>query len=558
VTNGWSLARWSGAISTWLGVLICCGIAALGGFGYRATREWQNSSAQLVERRADEVANTLATALTRDMRAVQTSILDAREWDTTLETSRYDVIDLVAGAFARYPYPEEFFGWQSQAPSGVFFARSERLPGWLASSQLARRYPVEVLTNDAVGHRLRQRIEQDVRAGRTHSIFETAIDGHRYQVIARPTYLNDRHSAAGGFAVLVNLDWAEANYFAAITAQVARIAGAGEGMISTILDANERPLPGLPPSGSETPFELRSFPVAFFDPMLTALDPPDDLPLLTWTIHVNASADPTLALAAQGARRTLIVIAAGAVALALGLFVTTRAARAVAKVSEMRSDFVSTVTHELKTPVQVIRSIGETLARGRVENGERLQEYAQLLVQEGHRLSRLIENLLAYSRVTDVAQLYAFEAQQPNALVTEALRGFQRLLKDGGFQVRIDVPESLPLINADRTSLVLALDNLIDNAMRYSGHSRELEISARAVDTTLEIAVTDHGVGIAADELERVTGRFIRGRSATGHGSGLGLAIVSRIITDHGGALRIASVKDDGTTATLSLPLARV
>jgi signal transduction histidine kinase len=558
LTKAWSLARWSEAISTWLGVLICCGIAALAGFGYRATREWQNSSSLLVERRANEVATTLATALTRDMRAVQTSILDVREWDTTLDASRYDVIELVAGAFARYPYPEEFFGWQSTASSGVFFARSERLPTWLASSQLARRYPVEVLMNESVSHRLRERIEKDVLLRRTHSIFETTIGDHRYQVIARPTYSNDRGTAVGGLAVLVNLDWAEANYFAAITAQVARIAGAGEGMISTILDANERPLPGLPPSGSEAPFELRAFPVAFFDPMLTALDPPKDLPLSTWTIHVNASADPTLALAAQGARRTLIVIAAGAVALALGLFVTTRAARAVAKVSEMRSDFVSTVTHELKTPVQVIRSIGETLARGRVENGERLQEYAQLLVQEGHRLSRLIENLLAYSRVTDVAQLYTFEAQQPNALVAEALRGFHRLLKDGGFQVRLDVSDSLPLINADRTSLVLALDNLIDNAMRYSGNSRELEITAKTADDRLDIAVIDHGVGIASDELERVTGRFIRGRSAAGHGSGLGLAIVSRIVTDHGGVLRIASVKDSGTTATLSLPLAQV
>lgn len=557
MTKAWSFTRWSGAISTWLGVLIGCGIAALAGFGYRAAQEWQRSSALLVERRADEIATTLATALTRDMRAVQTSILDAREWDTTLDTSRYDVIDLVAGAFARYPYPEEFFAWQSEVQSGVFFARSERLPNWLSSPQVVRPYPVEALTNPTIGNRLRERIDRDVRLRRSHSIFEIEIDGHRYQVIARPRYSNDR-DANGGFAVLVNLDWTEANYFAAITSQVARIAGAGEGMISTILDERGRALPGMPSIGTEPPVQQRPFPVAFFDPMLTALNPPADLPVGRWTIHVSAAADPTLALAARGARRTLLVIAAAALALALGLFVTTRAARAVANVSEMRSDFVSTVTHELKTPVQVIRSIGETLARGRVENGDRLQEYAQLLVQEGHRLSRLIENLLAYSRVTDVAQLYSFEAQPPVAIVTEAVRGFQRLLKDGGFSLKVDVPSDLPLINADKTSLVLALDNLIDNAMRYSGASRELEITARTLDAMVEIAVCDRGLGIDANELERVKGRFTRGRSAAGPGSGLGLAIVSRIINDHGGSLRIASVKDGGTTATLSLPLATV
>lgn len=557
MTKTWSFARWSGAISTWLGVLIGCGIAALAGFGYRATREWQRSSALLVERRADEIATTLTTALTRDMRAVQTSILDAREWDTTIETSQYDVIDLVAGAFARYPYPEEFFWWQSEVPSGVFFARSERLPQWLSSPQVVRQYPVEALTNQTIGSKLRTRIDADARLRRTHSIFETEIEGHRYQVIARPRYTTE-HEPSGGFAVLVNLDWTEANYFAAITAQVARIAGAGEGMISTILDERGHPLPGLAPSGTEPPVEQRPFPVAFFDPMLTALNPPGDLPVRTWTIQVSAAADPTLAIAARGARQSLLVIGAAAIALALGLFVTTRAARAVANVSEMRSDFVSTVTHELKTPVQVIRSIGETLVRGRVENGDRLQEYAQLLVQEGHRLSRLIENLLAYSRVTDVAQLYSFEAQPPLTIVNEAVRGFQRLLKDGGFNLRLDVAPDLPMINVDKTSLVLALDNLIDNAMRYSGTSKDLEITARRVNAALEINVRDRGVGIDADELERVKGRFTRGRSAAGSGSGLGLAIVSRIINDHGGSLRITSVKDSGTTATLSLPLAAV
>lgn len=554
MTDRWSFARWSGAISTWLGILIACGIAALAWFGYRAAQEWQRSSALLVERRTVEVANTLATALTRDMRSVQTSVLDAREWETTFMKSPYDVIDLVAGAFARYPYPEVFFGWESTSPSGIFFGRSERLPAWLAATHTGSPYPVQVVTNDVIARQLRARIDKDVALRRGHAIFEMDIADHRYQVIARPMYSNER--GIGGFAVLVNLEWAEGNYFAAIAAQVARIAGAGEGMVSTILDERGHPLPGLPTSGAEPPVQQRTFPVAFFDPMLTALNPPLDLPLRNWTIHISAAADPTLALAARGARRTLIVIAAAAVALALGLFVTTRAAQAVANVSEMRSDFVSTVTHELKTPVQVIRSVGETLARGRVANGDRLQEYAQLLVQEGFRLSRLIDNLLAYSRVTDVAQLYAFEPQHPRELVTEAVRGFHRLLKDGGFELRVDVPETLPLVNADRTSIVLALDNLIDNAMRYSGTSREMSIVGRALNGHIEIAVGDRGVGIATDELERVKGRFARGRSAQGHGSGLGLAIVNRIVSDHGGVLRIESVKNAGTTATVTLPLA--
>jgi two-component system phosphate regulon sensor histidine kinase PhoR len=352
----------------------------------------------------------------------------------------------------------------------------------------------------------------------------------------------------------VNLSWVRANYFSVITNQVSRIGSLGSGLIATIVDDSGETLPGFQLPRDGPPRVARRFTVAFFDPSITALTREADLPLRTWTVHVNGATDPTLALAARGARQTLLVVAAGAVALALGLFFSGRAARAMTKVNELRADFVSTVTHELKTPVQVIRSIGETLARGRVTDGERLREYAQLLVQEGHRLSRLIDNLLAYSRVTDVTQLYSFEALQPAAVVDEALRGFHRLMTEQGFHPEVDVPSTLPAIRTDRTSIVLALDNLIDNAMRYSGESRQLTIRGEAHDGVVEIAIRDYGLGIDAEELTRVTGRFIRGRSAPGVGSGLGLSIVDQIVKDHGGALRLESVKGAGTTAVIVLP----
>ena len=543
---------WSGTFSWWLAAFSIAGIATLAWFGSRATTEWQRSSALLVERHAEELAGTLVTALTRDMRAVQTGLLDGRDWDASSAMSPFDVIDTISATFARYPYPEAFFAWSSGGRINVFFGRSERLPSWLTSTG-SREYPTEVVLNPEVAAALLSRIGRDTAERRTHSIFETSIAGVPYQVIARPVY-GRTGIVNGGFAMLVNLSWVRTNYFPVITTQVSRIGSLGSGLIATIVDDSGETLPGFQPPRQEPPQVARRFTVAFFDPSITALKREADLPLRTWTVHVNGATDPTLALAARGARRTLLVIAAGAVALALGLFFSGRAARAMTQVNELRSDFVSTVTHELKTPVQVIRSIGETLARGRVMNGDRLREYAQLLVQESHRLSRLIDNLLAYSRVTDVTQLYSFEPLQPAAVVDEALRGFHRLMTEQGFHTRVDVPPTLPAVRADRTSIVLALDNLIDNAMRYSGESRELRISGEAHDRTVEIAIRDYGLGIDAEELTRVTGRFIRGRSAPGAGSGLGLSIVNQIIKDHGGALRLDSVKGAGTTAVIVLP----
>ena len=487
------------------------------------------------------------------MRAVQTGLLDGRDWDASSAISPFDVIDTISATFARYPYPEAFFAWSSGGRVNVFFGRAERLPSWLTSTG-SREYPTEVVVNPEVAAALLTRIGRDTSDRRAHSIFEMSIAGVPYQVIARPAY-GRTATSNGGFAVLVNLSWVRTNYFSVITDQVSRIGSLGTGLIATITDDHDQTLPGFQAPRATPPKIARGFTVAFFDPSITALKREADLPLRTWTVHVNGSADPTLALAARGARRTLLVIAAGAVALALGLFFSGRAARAMTQVNELRSDFVSTVTHELKTPVQVIRSIGETLARGRVTDGERLREYAQLLVQEGHRLSRLIDNLLAYSRVTDVTQLYSFEPLQPAAVVDEALRGFHRLMTEQGFDTEIDVPPTLPPVRADRTSIVLALDNLIDNAMRYSGESRQLTIHGETHDHVVEIAIRDYGLGIDAEELTRVTGRFIRGRSAPGAGSGLGLSIVNQIVKDHGGALRLESVKGTGTTAVIVLPV---
>ncbi len=194
-----------------------------------------------------------------------------------------------------------------------------------------------------------------------------------------------------------------------------------------------------------------------------------DLQHWVWALQISAAEDPTLAIALRGARRTMLVLAAGALALGIGLMIIVRATRAAAAVASMRSEFVSTVTHELKTPMSVIQSIGETMVRGRVNSPEQQREYAQLLVQETYRLRHLIDNLLAYARVTEVADVYTFEPLQPEEVVEEVVHGFRKLLRDRGIEVTVSVPKPLPPVQGDRTSIVFALDNLLDNAMRHAG-----------------------------------------------------------------------------------------
>jgi signal transduction histidine kinase len=549
----WLATRWAPRLSTALALLVAGAVLGMWAFGFRATREWKRSSLQLVETRAEELAELLVTGLTRDMRGVQATILANRDWAAFPGTSASDTLDQVAAAFARYPYPESFFQW---TPTGegdiVFFNRADRRPAWIPEEAAGYPYPVIIARNPPRADRLAERIKKDIKAGHQYSTFETSLGGDRYQIVARIQYGDGARSTAEVFGYTVNLAWAAESYFPAITRQVARIGALESDVDLAVLDESGSVVTGR--SGDQ-PATLRPFLLLYFDPQTVLLDPPGDLPVRTWNVAVSTARHPALVWATQNADWTLLVGALAAVVLGFSLVLTVHTVRESARLAEMRSDFVSTVTHELKTPIATIRAVGDTLVHGRLTTPSVITDYAQVLVQETKRLTRLVDNLLAYARVTDVTEVYSFEGLAVSELVDDALRGFRYQLAELEFEVHADVPGDLPLIRGDRTALRLALDNVIDNAIRYGGARRWLAIRACVRDTHVVIDIEDHGAGIPADELPNIHRKFVRGRLAIPGGSGLGLAIVSRIVADHGGQMNIQSTPGTGTTASLTLPV---
>jgi signal transduction histidine kinase len=537
-----------------LAVLATVSILAL--FGYRATREWQRSVAQSVERRADESANLVVTALTRDMRGAQSWVLASRDSSPFAFEDLTDATSHVAAAFARYPYPESFFVWRHGADAEmVFFNRANRDPVWVPHARQTNRYPVVSMVNPSVAAPLLTRIARDAAAGRRYSVFETTLNGTPYQIVARLEYQDPfREHLTSIFGFTVNLAWVQQAYFSEIPSQVARIANSGVDIDLAVLDDSGRSVNGR--TGGP-PHTVREFSLLFFDPSIVALDPPADLVVRTWSVRVSAANDPTLIWATRGADWTMMILVAASLALGASLLVAVRALRASAQLTEMRSEFVSTVTHELKTPLATIRAVGDTLVRGRLTGAGAVRDYAQILVQESKHLTRLLDNLLAYARVTDVADVYSMEAHAPAELIEDALRGFKQQLEDGSFDLTIDIPPDLPMVCADRTAMRLALDNLIDNAIRYSADRRSIRIAARESGSFVQIEVQDQGTGIAPNDLPLVHRKFVRGRFARPGGSGLGLAIVNRIVADHQGTLHLESDLGVGTVARLQLPRAR-
>lgn len=540
----------------WIVLGVFASAVTLGWLGFRAITEWQRSAAMVAQRHAEAAVDLLVAAITRDMRGVQTSVLPSFRFDQLQPNLTLDLND-VGSAFARYPYPEAFFASRDTAtPAAMtFYSRGERQPGWLPKNTEPIRFPVMVGSSPEVSEILLARIARDAADRRRFATFNVKLQEIDYQVVALLSYpdpVRERLDAVLGF--VVNLDWVRKNYFQELAAQVLRMRGSDTGLNLAITDANGAAVVSASVEAADAPASSRQFRMLFFDPGLVALDPPDDLRGGAWTARATISGDRALMAARVGARRTLSIAAVSAIVLALGFVLTVRAARANARLIAMRSDFVSAVTHELKTPIATIRAIAETLASGRSNNPGMAREYAQFAVLEAKRLTRLIDNLLAYARITDVTEAYAFEPVPITTIAQLSLKEFTSQLSAAGFSVDVNIPDQLPPVRADRPSMVLAISNLLDNAIRYSNVTRKLTIAAHASNGSVVVQVTDAGIGIPASEIKHVTRKFFRGNGAISGGSGLGLSIAQRIVSDHAGSLSIQSEVGVGTTVSITLP----
>jgi signal transduction histidine kinase len=305
------------------------------------------------------------------------------------------------------------------------------------------------------------------------------------------------------------------------------------------------------------PASDRTFPLMFFNPVIAAADSPARLQRRSWTIRATTRGDSSVlaALAYANRMRALGLVAAATLAVGLGLSV--RAARTRLRLAELRSDFVASVTHEFKTPIATIRAAGETLVADRLDGTAARQDYARYIVQESRRLNRLVDNLLAFTRVTDAPKIRPpLEAVVLADVVEQSLVRFAVQLAAGAFRVDVDVAPTLPPVQGDRTGLALMLDNLVDNAIRHSRGEHSMTIRARAEGRVVVLEVSDRGGGIPPDEVRHVTRKFYRGRLAGHGGTGLGLAIAARIVDDHRGRLAIHSESGVGTTMRISIPVA--
>lgn len=227
--------------------------------------------------------------------------------------------------------------------------------------------------------------------------------------------------------------------------------------------------------------------------------------------------------------------------------------------SRLKSDFVANVSHELKTPLALIRLFAETLELGRVQSQEKATQYYRVINKESQRLTQLINNILDFSRIEAGRKEYRFAPTDVGRIVSEVVDAYRFQIEQQGFALEVDVPESLPEIQVDKEAVGQALINLVNNAIKYSQDDKQIRIAVREEGGKILLSVVDRGIGIAKNEQKRIFEKFYRAENSLVHdtkGSGLGLALVRHIMDAHGGSVEVESAPGKGSTFTLVLPMA--
>ena len=228
---------------------------------------------------------------------------------------------------------------------------------------------------------------------------------------------------------------------------------------------------------------------------------------------------------------------------------------------QLKDNFISNVSHELKTPLSLIGMFSEMLATDRVRREEKKQEYYRIIHSESDRMTRLIGNLLDFANLSRGVTQKHFEKTNIARLVTEALEGYRYEAEKTGITITAEIASDIPDSLASPNSIMMAFLNLLDNAIKYSGDQKEIEVRVEHDGETAKITVKDRGVGIPLSEQERIFDKFYRVNAPQilkVRGSGIGLAITRHAAELHGGDISVSSEPGRGSEFTLKIPLTRV
>lgn len=280
-------------------------------------------------------------------------------------------------------------------------------------------------------------------------------------------------------------------------------------------------------------------------------------PLEGFSVRVAATEDAPVVWTQRFALIQVAFIALMALAVLIATVFGLRYIIRQLELAQLKAGFVSNVTHELKTPVSLIRLAVETLELGRVRTPEDTEKFIRSIGRETLRLSQLVENILDFARLEAGQRILRLEPVDVNDVARDTFEAFRPQLEDKGFKAEAAFATGMPVIQADARALSHCVLNLLDNAMKYSRERKEIRLETSIEPGEVSISVSDRGMGISAADQKRIFEKFVRVQTGLVHdvkGAGLGLSLVDQIMRAHGGRVALKSTLGKGSTFSLILP----
>jgi two-component system phosphate regulon sensor histidine kinase PhoR len=277
--------------------------------------------------------------------------------------------------------------------------------------------------------------------------------------------------------------------------------------------------------------------------------------LYMWHLQVAPRLAPLLKAKTRSSHVSQVGLVGVSLAIILvAIFFILFAASRERRVADLKSEFIANVSHELKTPLSVIRMFAEMLLTNRVRDEGKREEYLGIICSESERLTALIENVLDFASLERGKRRYEMQNTNLAELVRRAIDAARYRFEREGTDVRLRLSGVEPTGRCDDQAILLAVVNLLDNALKYGNHS-PIEVAVETSNDQIRISVRDRGPGIPPQDLKRVFERFFRAEtSGKTRGSGIGLAIVKRIAEDHGGRAWAQNATDGGAIVGFTIP----
>jgi len=543
-----------------LAVAIAIPVGVLFVFQYRALASLESTSAVVLRQLSTDTVDTAARAIESALKEPHIKVLLALPQPRVEPLDPAFVAPVLTDGLEASPFIDAFYIWTRPSTSDPLSGR------WLTfdaqSADMDAAAPADRFRDNPTSRRaLLGKLQELASLKRAIVAFSDTIDGRPHYVQAQLRWSSPaREELTSLVAFAVDAERLRTEFIPTLLATRLQSLQqpAGFPPLRLALEDGDRRLVVAGHGPDDTFVDARTFPLVFFDKELLEFAAPYEARRENWQLRTTYGANDIPAVVSASTRPQKALMGVVGVLMAIGVFLVVRAAAREVRVAELKSNFVASVSHDLKTPLALIQLFAETLELGRVKTPDRAQEYYRIINLEARKLTRLIENILDFSRMEAGLRPYTKQPEDIGVIVDRVVVMMAPQFTQGKFSVTVHRDEPLPAVMADVLAVERAVENLLTNALKYSGESKRIDIAVVTAGQQLQVRISDHGIGIPRQELRRIFRKFYRVQQELGggpQGTGLGLAIVEHTMRGHGGSVSVDSTPGVGSQFTLHFPI---